>query len=89
VAWATDRTGDVVQYRRMGGEKRYTVSNSDELRRELECLRLEAECMQLVGDVSSLNQQRHFLCMARAWATEAKKQPGGAVREGAPAASRS
>jgi hypothetical protein len=38
------------------------VSESDFSRKHaLECLRLSADCMQLVGDVRSLILQRHFL----------------------------
>ena len=31
------------------------------------CLRLEAECMQLAGDVDSASLRSHFLRMARTW----------------------
>ena len=31
----------------------------------LECLRLEADCMQLAGDAPDTNSQSHFLRMAR------------------------
>ena len=44
------------------------MSESDKLRKhELECMRLAADCMQLVGDVRSPALQRHFLWMARVW----------------------
>ena len=33
----------------------------------LECLRLEADCMQLAGDAPNPNSQSHFLRMARVW----------------------
>ena len=36
-------------------------------KRALECLRLEADCMQLAGDAPNPNSQSHFLRMARAW----------------------
>ena len=53
-----------------------TVFNSDYLRKhELQCLRLAAECMQLVGDVRSPALQRHFLGMAKVWTTEAENGP--------------
>ena len=42
---------------------------------ELECLRLAAECMQLVGDAPSPTLQRHFLGMARLWTTKAENGP--------------
>jgi hypothetical protein len=53
------------------------VSKSDYLRKhELECTRLAAECMQLVGDVHSPTLQRHFLEMASVWTTQAEHGPG-------------
>ena len=33
----------------------------------LECLRLEADCMQLAGASPNPNVQSHFLRMARVW----------------------
>jgi hypothetical protein len=55
------------------------VSESDYLRKyELECMRLAAECMQLVGDVRSPTLQRHFLKMASVWTAEAEHGPGTA-----------
>jgi hypothetical protein len=32
---------------------------------ELACLRMAADCMQLVGDIKTPDLQRHFLVMAR------------------------
>ena len=53
------------------------MSESDNLRRhELECVRLAADCMQLVGDVRSPTLQRHFLGMARFWTARAERGPG-------------
>jgi hypothetical protein len=53
------------------------VSASDNLRKQaLECMRLAADCMQLVGDVHSPTLQRHFLQMAREWTTRAEWDPG-------------
>lgn len=41
---------------------------SDNLRKhELECLRMEADCMQLAGDVQSPDLQAHFIRMAKEW----------------------
>ena len=52
------------------------MSQSDYLRKHaLECTRLAAECMQLVGDVASPTLQRHFLRMARVWTTLADQGP--------------
>jgi hypothetical protein len=53
------------------------VSQSDYLRKHaLECARLAAECMQLVGDVASPTLQRHFLRMAGVWTANAEHGPG-------------
>jgi hypothetical protein len=41
----------------------------------LECLRLEAECMQLAGDAPDPNSQSHFLRMARVWFAMAVSGP--------------
>jgi hypothetical protein len=50
------------------------VSESDNLRKHtLECMRMVADCMQLVGDVHSPTLQRHFLRMARVWRTLADR----------------
>ena len=53
------------------------MSESDYLRKhELACMRLAAECMQLVGDVASPTLQRHFLKMASVWTAKAEHGPG-------------
>jgi hypothetical protein len=53
------------------------VSESDKLRKhELECMRLAADCVQLLGDVHSPALQRHFLWMTRVWTEEAERGPG-------------
>jgi hypothetical protein len=52
------------------------VSESDNLRKHaLECMRLAADCMQLVGDVHSPILQAHFLRMAKVWPTLADRGP--------------
>jgi hypothetical protein len=52
------------------------VSKSEYLRKHaLECMRLAADCMQLVGDLRNPALQRHFLRMATAWATQAERGP--------------
>lgn len=38
---------------------------------DLECLRLEAECMQLAAAVNDRKSQSHFLRMAQIWSTMA------------------
>jgi hypothetical protein len=46
------------------------VSESADLRKqELECLRLEADCQQLVDAVHSLSLKSHFTRMAKKWST--------------------
>jgi hypothetical protein len=52
------------------------VSDTNDLRKHtLECMRLAADCMQLVGDVHSPALQRHFLRMASVWRTLADRDP--------------
>jgi hypothetical protein len=41
----------------------------------LECLRLQADSMQLAGVARSLNVQSHFVAMARFWGTLAASGP--------------
>ena len=41
----------------------------------LECLRLQADCMQLAGVARSPNVQSHFVSMARFWDTLAASGP--------------
>jgi hypothetical protein len=42
---------------------------------ELECIRLAADCMQLVGNVDSPALQSHFVRMARVWSDRAIRGP--------------
>jgi hypothetical protein len=52
------------------------VSDTDYSKRHaLECLRLAADCMQLVGDVDHPALQSHFLRMAREWTSLAVQGP--------------
>ena len=52
------------------------MSESDNFRKhELECIRLAADCMQLVGNVHSPALQSHFLRMARVWSDRAVRRP--------------
>jgi hypothetical protein len=41
----------------------------------LECLRLQADCMQMAGLAHSPNVQSHFVFMARFWGTLAVSGP--------------
>jgi hypothetical protein len=75
VAQTTDRTRDAVQYLCVGVSRRFAVSESDLRKHALECVRLAADCMQLVSDVHSLTWQRHFLEMARVWTVRAERGP--------------
>jgi hypothetical protein len=44
------------------------MSKPEQLRKHaLECLRLEADCLQLAGDARHPNAQSHFVRMARHW----------------------
>ena len=53
------------------------MSKSDRLRKHaLECMRLAAHCMQLVGDLHNPALQRHFLRMAKIWTAQAELGPG-------------
>ena len=52
------------------------MSESDNSRKHaLECLRLEADCMQLAGVVHGPALQRHFVRMAREWSSLAVQGP--------------
>ena len=47
---------------------------SDKLRKHvLECLRMEADCMQLAGDVQSPDLQAYYIRMAKEWSILAKR----------------
>jgi hypothetical protein len=57
------------------------VSGSDNSRkRALECLRLEADCMQLAGDLQDPALQSHFVRMARVWSDLAVRGPNADTR---------
>ena len=57
------------------------MSKSDNFRKhELECMRLAADCMQLVGDVNNPALQSHFLRMARVWSSLADRGPSADSR---------
>lgn len=58
------------------------MPESDNWRKyELECMRLAADCMQLVGDVHNPALQSFFLRMARVWSNLAEQGPGAATRD--------
>jgi hypothetical protein len=51
--------------------------NAKQLRKyALECLRLQADCMELSRSVDSRNLQSHFADMARFWGALAISGPG-------------
>ena len=56
------------------------MSMPEQLRKHaLECLRLEADCMQLAGDARNPNVQSHFARMARLWSGLAVSGPSANV----------
>ena len=55
----------------------YVVAVLDSRKRELECVRLASDCMQLAGEVDNPALRKHFLAMARAWTAEAENGPTG------------
>jgi hypothetical protein len=59
---------------------------SEQLRKyALECLRLEADCMQLAGDAPDPHFQSHFLRMARVWFAMAVSGPSANAGQKTPA----
>ena len=57
------------------------VSESDNSRKHaLECLRLEADCMQLAGVVHGPALQTHFVRMAGEWSSLAVQRPQADAR---------
>ena len=57
------------------------MSESDYWRKHaLECLRLEADCLQLAGVVHDPALQTHFVRMAREWSNLAVQGPKAALR---------
>jgi hypothetical protein len=52
----------------IGISRRHAVSDPANLRKhELECLRLEADCLHLAGAVDSPSLKSHFTRMAKKW----------------------
>ena len=59
------------------------MSESDYSRRHaLECLRMEADCMQLAGDLQNPALQSHFVRMARVWSDLAVRGPNADNSDG-------
>ncbi len=53
------------------------MSKPEHLRKHaLDCLRLQADCMQLAGDARNPDLQSHFVRMARNWLALAVSGPG-------------
>jgi hypothetical protein len=48
-------------------------------RHSLECLRLEADCMELAGDFRRPAWQAHFLRMAREWRSQVDRDPSADI----------
>jgi hypothetical protein len=53
-------------------------------RYSLECLRLEAACMQLACDLRRPDWQAHFLRMAKEWRRLAERDPSALAIAGSP-----
>jgi hypothetical protein len=57
-----------------------TDSNDDNLKLDLECLRLASDCMQLADDVLSPALRSHLMGMAKQWTALAEGiAPAGAT----------
>jgi hypothetical protein len=55
---------------------RFAMFDAKQLRKHaLECLRLQADCMELAGVSPSSNVQSHFVSMARFWGNLALSGP--------------
>jgi hypothetical protein len=50
-------------------------ASNDDRKRELECLRLAADLMQLASDTLNPYLKAHCLMMAKLWSGEAEKKP--------------
>jgi hypothetical protein len=64
-------------------------ASNDDRKRELECLRLASDLMQLASDTSNPHLKAHCHRMAKLWSDEAEKKPAdhaGAKPTGAPGA---
>jgi hypothetical protein len=74
VVWTTDSAG--VGVRLVGSclEER-AMSDSNDHKRDLECLRLAYDLTQLASDTLNPRLKAHCLRMAEVWSAEAEKQP--------------
>ena len=52
-------------------------ASGDHRKRDLECLRLASDLMQLAADTVNPHLKAHCLRMAKVWSGEAEKTPGG------------
>jgi hypothetical protein len=50
-------------------------ASNDGYKRELECLRLASDLMQLAYDISNPHLKAHCLRMAKVWSGEVNKKP--------------
>jgi hypothetical protein len=70
VACTTDRTPHAMRGVGTGISRRHAVSESTNLQKhELECLRLEVDCVQLADAVDNPSLKAHFIGMAKKWST--------------------
>jgi hypothetical protein len=54
-------------------------ASNDDRKRELECLRLASDLMQLASDTPNPYLKAHCLRMAKIWCSEAEKNPAERV----------
>ena len=72
---ATDRTSDAMRQSRFGLWRCAVFELDGSRKHALECLRLEADCMQLAVKTHGANLQSHFVRMAKVWAALADSGP--------------
>jgi hypothetical protein len=74
VVWTTD--SDSVSMQNVPPAWRSPVSDSNyDRKRELECLRVASDLMQLAADTLNPHLKAHCLRMAKVWSGEAEKTP--------------
>ncbi len=79
VVWTTDNRSVSTQNAAPDGGFAVSDSNYDR-KRELECLRLASDLVQLAADTINPHLKAHCLRMAKAWSGEAEKNPAEYAR---------
>jgi hypothetical protein len=74
VVWTTDSDGVGVQLIISCLEERAMFDSNDH-KRDLECLRLASDLMQVASDTLNPHLKAHCLRMAKVWSAEAEKPP--------------